>query len=51
MKATTEKGGLQGGVLSPVMWSLVVDNILRRLNKSGFTSQGYADDFSRHDSK
>ena len=39
------RGCPQGGVLSPTLWSMVVDALLRRLNDEGFYSQGYADDF------
>lgn len=38
------KGCPQGGVLSPLLWSLVVDDLLFLLNDSGFRAQGYADD-------
>ncbi len=37
-------GCLQGGVLSPLLWCLVVDELIRRLNKLGFYTQGYAND-------
>jgi hypothetical protein len=42
VKAT--RGCPQGGVLSPLMWSLVVDGLLQRLDKEGFEIVGYADD-------
>ena len=38
-----EKGGLQGGVLSPTMWYLVIDELIRLLNETGFFAQAYAD--------
>jgi ribonuclease HI len=38
------RGCPQGGVLSPLLWSLVVDDLLIKLNKLGFYAQGYADD-------
>jgi hypothetical protein len=38
------RGCLQGGVLSPHLWSLVVNELLARLNQGGVYSQGYADD-------
>ena len=31
-----------GGVLSPNLWSMVVDALLRRLNDEGFYFPGYA---------
>ncbi|XP_018406343.1 PREDICTED: uncharacterized protein LOC108782547 [Cyphomyrmex costatus] len=34
----------QGGVLSPLLWCLVVDELLTELKKSGFEIYGYADD-------
>jgi ribonuclease HI/retron-type reverse transcriptase len=38
------KGCPQGGVLSPILWNLVVDELIVNLNNSGFFCQGYADD-------
>ena len=38
------RGCPQGGVLSPLLWCLVVDNLLDVLNSSGTFSQGYSDD-------
>ena len=34
----------QGGVLSPLLWFLVVNELLTRLNEGGVFAQGYADD-------
>ena len=34
----------QGGVLSPLLWNLVVDRILSVTNDVGFNTFGYADD-------
>ena len=34
----------QGGVLSPLLWSLVIDELIVRLNLVGFFTQAYADD-------
>jgi len=34
----------QGGVLSPLLWCLVVDELLTKLKKAGFLVFGYADD-------
>lgn len=42
IKATTEKGSPQGRVLAPLLWSLVFDDQLRKLNESGFAAQEYA---------
>ncbi|XP_062710910.1 uncharacterized protein LOC134288974 [Aedes albopictus] len=38
------KGCPQGGVLSPLLWSLVVDDLLRSLKEKGFEVVGFADD-------
>ena len=37
------KGCLQGGSLLPLLWSLVVDKLMRRLGDNGFYTVGYAD--------
>lgn len=34
----------QGGVLSPTLWCLVIDELLVKLNNLGYFAQGYADD-------
>ena len=39
------RGCPQGGVLSPLLWILVADSLLKRLSDLGFESIGYADDF------
>jgi hypothetical protein len=38
------RGCPQGGVLSPLLWCLVVDDLLARLSGGGIFIQGYADD-------
>ena len=38
------KGCLQGGVLSPLLWSLVIDSLLVELDREGFETVGYTDD-------
>lgn len=43
---TVAKGCPQGGVLSPTLWSIVVDSLLDELQEKGFTAQGYADDIA-----
>lgn len=40
----TVKGCPQGGVLSPLLWTLVVDELLNELEKHGFEAIGFADD-------
>ena len=44
MRISTTKGCPQGGVLSPLLWCLVVDELLVILNERGYYSIGYADD-------
>ena len=41
-KAT--RGCPQGGVLSPLLWNLVVNSLIKHLNEIGYYTQGYADD-------
>ncbi|MCP3662523.1 MAG: RNA-directed DNA polymerase [Gammaproteobacteria bacterium] len=43
-KVAVHKGTPQGGVLSPLMWDLVVDSLLRVLHGSGVFALGYSDD-------
>lgn len=38
------RGCPQGGVLSPIIWNLVMDSLLSSLNNIGLYSLGYADD-------
>jgi hypothetical protein len=40
------RGCPQGGVLSPLLWCLVVDELITGLNEGGIYVQGYADDMS-----
>ena len=42
--ATALCGLPQGGGLSPILWSLVADSLLKWLSKQGTFAQGYADD-------
>ena len=42
--AIATRGCPQGGVLSPLLWCLVVDDLLCGLTKAGYTTVGYADD-------
>jgi len=39
------RGCPQGGVLSPLLWNLVADGLLRKLNGLGFPTYGFADDY------
>lgn len=38
------KGCPQGGVLSPILWNMVIDDLLRKLNREGYNAEGFADD-------
>jgi ribonuclease HI len=44
LSVDVHKGCPQGGVLSPLLWTLVVDSLLKELNDNCFFVQGYADD-------
>ena len=34
------------GILSPLLWSLVVDELVRGLSENGYCTLGYADDIA-----
>jgi retron-type reverse transcriptase len=40
----TTRGCPQGGVLSPLLWSLVIDELLTELTEQGYEVIGFADD-------
>lgn len=40
------RGTPQGGVLSPTLWILVMDSLLKKLQADGFKAIGYADDLA-----
>jgi hypothetical protein len=44
LTAKVAGGCPQGGVLSPLLWNLVVDRLLTVTNDLGFNTFGYADD-------
>jgi hypothetical protein len=44
--ATAARGCRLGGVLSPLLWSLVVDDLLWGLDSNGYYTVGYADDIA-----
>jgi hypothetical protein len=44
LRASMARGCLQEGVLSPLLWSLVVDKLLWELNDNYYYTVGYADD-------
>jgi len=46
MEVSVAKGCPQGGVLSPLLWDMVVDELLKELNSMGIYTQGYADDIA-----
>ena len=39
-----QRGCPQGGVLSPLLWNLVIDSLLQRLNSMAMFTQAFADD-------
>ena len=41
---SVSRGCPQGGVLSPLLWCLVVNELLARLNEGGVYTHGYVDD-------
>ena len=41
---SVDSGCQQGGVLSPILWCLVVDELLHQLSGEGYHPIGYADD-------
>lgn len=43
---TPTRGTPQGGVLSPTLWTLVIDELLKRLRRAGVNVIGYADDIA-----
>jgi hypothetical protein len=44
LRVSASRSCLQGGVLSPLLWSLVIDDFLWELNDKGYYTVGYADD-------
>lgn len=46
IKATVNRGCPQGGVLSPLLWTILVDDLIRKLSAEGFYCLGYADDLA-----
>ena len=45
-KLGVTRGCPQGGILSPILWCMVIDSLLVELNNGGFFTQGYSDDVS-----
>jgi hypothetical protein len=46
LAASASRGCPQGGVFSPPLWSLVVDDLLWGLNDGGYYTAEYADDIA-----
>ena len=43
-RVAASRGCLQAGMFSPVLWCLIVDDLITRLNRGGVYTQGYSDD-------
>jgi hypothetical protein len=43
LQLSMAKGCPQGGVLTPFLWDLVLEDLLVTLNSQGYYTQGYAD--------
>lgn len=46
LEGSVSKGCLQVGSLLPLLWSLVVDKLIRGLSEYGYNTLGYADDIA-----
>lgn len=46
MSVVATRGTPQGGVLSPTLWTLIMDVLLKRLHSERITAIGYADDLT-----
>jgi hypothetical protein len=46
LEGSMARGCLQGGILSPLLWSLFVDELIGRLDGNGYYTLGYADDIA-----
>jgi hypothetical protein len=44
IRVLVNRGCPLGGVMSPLLWNMVVDGLLRRLNNAHYQAQSYADD-------
>jgi hypothetical protein len=50
LEGSVARGCPQGGILSPLLWSLVVDKLVEGLKENGYNTLGYADDIAILDS-
>jgi len=46
-----ERGSPQGAVLSPILWAVVIDPLIRRLFDGGFHAVAFADDVAEGDTR
>jgi hypothetical protein len=46
LERSVARGCPQGGILSPLLWSLVLDELVEGLNENGYNTLGYADDIA-----
>jgi hypothetical protein len=44
VRVLVNRGCPQGGILSPLLWHMVVNGLLRRLHNAHYQAQGYAAD-------
>lgn len=44
VKIGVTRGCSQGGILSPILWCMVIDSLLCSLNEAGMYTQGYSHD-------
>jgi hypothetical protein len=48
LERSVVRGCSQGGVLSPLLWSMVVNELIGRLNGNGYYTLGHANDIAIH---
>jgi hypothetical protein len=46
LEGSVARGCPQAGILSPLLWSLVVDELVEGLDENGYNTLGYADDIA-----
>jgi hypothetical protein len=46
LQGSVARGCLQGGILLPLLWSLVVDELMRGISKNGCYTMGHKDNIA-----